>query len=84
MEDPHSGVSRLWDEEHDQYVTNYLLEQIKNEFRSGTWQAFQRLVLDQASPDDVAAELNISVNAVFIAKSRVLKRLRQIGANLID
>ena len=32
----------------------------------------------------VAAELGLSVNAVLIAKSRVLKRLRQKAEGLID
>jgi RNA polymerase sigma-70 factor (ECF subfamily) len=32
----------------------------------------------------VAAELGLSVNAVFIAKSRVLRRLRQEMQGLVD
>jgi RNA polymerase sigma-70 factor (ECF subfamily) len=84
LEDPNSGPSRQWDLEHDRHVTQRLFELIKPQFETKTWQAFQRVALDGASPDVVAAELGISVNAVFIAKSRVLARLRQEGAGLID
>jgi RNA polymerase sigma-70 factor (ECF subfamily) len=84
MEDPNSGLSRLWDEEHDRHVTRQLLEMIRLQFAASTWQAFQRVALDGTPPDTVAAELGMTVNAVFIAKSRVLHRLRQEGEGLID
>ena len=42
-----------------------------------TWIAFQRVARDGRRPADVAAELGISVNAVLLAKSRVLRRLRR-------
>jgi RNA polymerase sigma-70 factor (ECF subfamily) len=84
LEDPDSDLSRLWDEEHDRHVTRRLLEQIRPNFEPKTWLAFQRVALEGVSPDDAAAELGVSVNAVFIAKSRVLSRLRQEGAGLLD
>ncbi len=82
--DDDSGLTRLWDEEHDQHVLNQLLEMIRPRFEPGTWQAFKRVTLDGQAPAQVAAELGISVNAVFIAKSRVLSQLRQEGQGLID
>jgi RNA polymerase sigma-70 factor (ECF subfamily) len=54
------------------------------EFEPKTWQAFRRQVLDEAQPKTVAAELEMTVNAVLIAKSRVLKRLRELARGLID
>ena len=84
LEDPSSGLSRLWDEEHDRHVTNRLLEMIQSRFEPSTWRAFQRVALDGIAADRVAADLGMSVNAVFIAKSRVLTMLRQEGQGLID
>jgi len=84
LEDPASGMHRLWDEEHDRFVVNRLLELIEPEFEPRTWQAFRRLMQDGEKPADTAAALGISLNAVFIAKSRVLSRLRQEGRGLID
>jgi RNA polymerase sigma-70 factor (ECF subfamily) len=84
LADPASGLSREWDREHDRHVTQRLLEMIRPHFEERTWRAFTRVALEGASPDAVAAELGLTVNAVFIAKSRVLARLRQEGAGLID
>jgi len=84
LEAPGSRLSRQWDYEHDQHITNHLLNQVRVEFRDTTWEAFNRVALAQESPNDVASDLNMTVNAVFIAKSRVLKRLRELGAGLID
>jgi RNA polymerase sigma-70 factor (ECF subfamily) len=84
LEDPSSELSRLWDQEHDRYITQRLLELIKPNFEATSWQAFQRVALEGAAPDAVAQELGITVNAVFIAKSRVMTRLRKEGEGLLD
>src|SRR5262245_32867045 len=84
LEDPNSALSQLWDREHDQHVLGRLLELVKPEFTPSTWLAFRRLVLEGASPAAVAADLGTSVNAVCIAKSRVLQRLRQEARGLLD
>ena len=84
LEDPHSGLSGEWDREHDRYLLRRLLELVERDFRPATWQAFQRLVLERRPAAEVAADLGLSVNAVLIAKSRVLERLRQEGRGLID
>ncbi len=83
LEDPSSNLSRLWDQEHDQHVTRRLLEMIKPDFEPTTWQAFRHVVLDGVKPADVAKELGIPTNAVYIAKSKVLGRLREVGKNLV-
>ncbi len=82
--DPDSNLSAVWDQEHNRHVTQKLMELIRPSFESRTWDAFRRVALDGADPDAVAAELGMTVNAVFIAKSRVLSRLRQEGRGLID
>jgi RNA polymerase sigma-70 factor (ECF subfamily) len=84
LADPNSPLSRSWDEEHDRYVTKSLLESIRLEFQPATWRAFEGQVLGGLSAADTAAELGLSVNAVLIAKSRVLKRLRERGAGLVE
>jgi RNA polymerase sigma-70 factor (ECF subfamily) len=84
LEDPDSGLSRLWDQEHDAHVARQLMVLIQSEFAPATWTAFHRVAIDGAPAEQVARELGLSVNAVFIAKSRVLGRLRRLGAGLID
>lgn len=84
LADPHSGISKLWDREHDEHVIRHLLARIRPDFSEQTWQAFQRFAMDGLSADEVAAELGVSANAVFIAKSRVMSSLRRQGEGLID
>ena len=84
LADPGSELSRIWDLDHDRHVARQLLHVLRGEFEPRTWNAFQRTALEGASASDVAAELGLSTNAVFIARSRVLARLRQEAAELID
>jgi RNA polymerase sigma-70 factor (ECF subfamily) len=84
LEDPHSDLSRLWDREHDRHVARRLLELIEPEFEATTWRAFQRVALDGAKPPEVATELGISLNAVYLAKYRVFRRLREEMQGLTD
>jgi RNA polymerase sigma-70 factor (ECF subfamily) len=84
LEDPNSQLSQFWNQEHDRQVMRKLLEDLKPEFESRTWKAFDLFALQAIPAADVAKELGISPNAVFIAKSRVLARLRQESAGLLD
>ncbi len=82
--DPDSELNRRWDEEHDRYVLRCLFDLVEQEFEPNTFKAFRRLTLDDASGAQVAAELGMSVGAVYVAKSRVLQRIREEAAGLID
>ena len=84
LEDPASDLNRQWDEEHDRYVLNCLLDLVEEEFEPSTLTAFRRLALEGASGAEAAQELGLSVAAVYVAKSRVLQRLRQVAEGLID
>lgn len=81
LQDPASDLSRLWDREHDRYVLQRLLAQLEPDFTPATWRAFQQLLAGE-EPKRVAAALGLSVNAVFLAKSHVLKRLRDAARDL--
>jgi RNA polymerase sigma-70 factor (ECF subfamily) len=53
------------------------LELIRKEFEARTWKAFWRVAVDGCPPAMVAEETGLSVNSVYLAKSRVLRRLRE-------
>ena len=55
---------------------------IQREFEDRTWQAFWRVTVDGQPAAEVARALGMTPGAVYIAKSRVLKRLRQEFAEL--
>jgi RNA polymerase sigma-70 factor (ECF subfamily) len=52
------------------------LELVRAEFENRTWEAFWRAVIEGQSPAHVAEDLEMTVQAVYKAKSRVLRRLR--------
>jgi RNA polymerase sigma factor (sigma-70 family) len=77
LADPASSLSQLWNQQHDQHIANHLMNSIRLQFEPATWQAFRRMVIDGEKPAAVAADLHMSVNAVLLAKYRVMCRLRQ-------
>jgi RNA polymerase sigma-70 factor (ECF subfamily) len=82
--DPKGGLSQVWDAQHDRHVLHSLMSLVRPEFTEPTWIAFRRIALEGAAAATVAEELGLSVNAVLIAKSRVLSRLRQEARGLVD
>jgi RNA polymerase sigma-70 factor (ECF subfamily) len=56
---------------------------IRAEFEERTWRAFWRVTVDGRPVVEVAAELGMTPGAVYIAKSRVLKRLREEFSDLL-
>ena len=58
-------------------LTHRALALIRSEFRESSWRAFWRTAIDELPAPDVADELGMSPGAVRVAKSRVLRRLRE-------
>jgi RNA polymerase sigma-70 factor (ECF subfamily) len=63
--------------EYQQFLLHRALEIMQAEFEPVTWKACWEYVVANRPVADVAAELHISVGSVYVAKSRVLRRLRQ-------
>lgn len=70
------------DAESAAWLSRGALETIRAEFEARTWQAFWQTTVDGQPPAHVAADLEMSVPAVYMAKSRVLRRLRQVMGEL--
>jgi RNA polymerase sigma-70 factor (ECF subfamily) len=60
------------------------LELIAIDFEETSWKAFLEVVINDRKPAEVAAELGITTNAVYLARGRVLNRLREEFVDLID
>ena len=84
LESPDSALSRLWDREHDEHVAASLMQRVQGDFAPATWQAFLRHVQEGEPAGQVAEALGLSLNSVLLAKSQVLKRLRQEAAGLVE
>ena len=66
-----------WEEDYEQRIFQWAADQIRSEFQESSWQAFWQTAVAGQPPKQVAATLSISVGAVYVAKSRVLARLKE-------
>ena len=72
------------EQEYQQYLVGRALELMQQEFEPSTWQACWQCVVDGQPAADVARQLGLTVNAVYLAKSRVLRRLSQELSGLLE
>ncbi len=76
-DDSRGDLTRRGEDVQDVHVARQMMERIETQFQPKTWQAFRRVALEGDAPEVVAAELHLSLPSVYVAKCRVLKRLRQ-------
>ena len=80
LEDPEEA----WEEEYRQHVVGRALCVMQADFRETTWKACWEMVVSGRPAAHVAAELGLTVGAVYAAKVRVLNRLREELQGLLD
>lgn len=73
-----------WAEEFDLQVLRTALARIEAHFEPTTWRAFELVWLEHRPAADAAQALGIPIEIVYVAKSRVLKRLREEVVTLMD
>jgi RNA polymerase sigma-70 factor (ECF subfamily) len=77
-EEPEPESEAIWEREYQQHLFRLAAAQIQKHFSSTTWKAFWRTAVEGAGGAAVAAELGLSVGAVYVARSRVLARLTEV------
>ncbi|MEZ6115609.1 MAG: sigma-70 family RNA polymerase sigma factor [Pirellulaceae bacterium] len=79
-----SADDAFWETEYRCEVVLRAMELMRCDFQPTTWEACRRYILGEATPDQLAAEYNISVWTIYSAKSRIIKRLRNELDGLLD
>ncbi len=74
----------FWQREYHQHLARRALELMKAEFKESTWKACWEMTVNGKGAEKVAAELGLTLGAVYAAKSRVLRRLRAELDGLLD
>jgi RNA polymerase sigma-70 factor (ECF subfamily) len=74
----------LLEAEYRRYLVARALGLMQSDFEPTTWRACWEYVAKDRPAAEVAAELEMSVAAVYIARSRVLRRLRQELQGLLE
>jgi len=70
------GAEAFWETEYRQMLAARALEIMRGQFEPATWQACWESVVNGRSAAEVAAQLGVTTNSVYLARSRVLRRLR--------
>jgi RNA polymerase sigma-70 factor (ECF subfamily) len=67
-----------WQAEWDRRLFAWACEQVRPSVTAATWQAFWRTAFEDQPGKRVAADLGMSVAAVYLARGRVLARLKDL------
>lgn len=70
--------SQLYDLELKRRTFDWAARQARVHFEEPTWEAFWRTAVESRPVEAVARELGLSSGAVYIARSRVMRRLRDV------
>lgn len=66
-----------WEREYQKRLAALAMERVRGEFHDSTWQAFVSTAVEGKAARETGAALQLSAGAVYVAKSRVLARLRE-------
>jgi RNA polymerase sigma factor (sigma-70 family) len=75
-------AAETWDLECRRRLFAWACDRVRPTVSAATWTAFWRTAVDDASGEAVAGETGLSSAAVYLAKSRVLAKLRRIVADV--
>jgi RNA polymerase sigma factor (sigma-70 family) len=78
------GAAAEFDAEFRRQAFQWAAEHVRVEFSESTWLAFWKTGVENRAIASVAEELGMSAGAVYIARSRVLARLRERVQELTD
>jgi RNA polymerase sigma factor (sigma-70 family) len=72
-----NGDEESWELEYERRIAAVAMERVKGEFQESTWRAFWLTAVEGVAAADAARQVGISAGAVYVAKSRVLARLKE-------
>jgi RNA polymerase sigma-70 factor (ECF subfamily) len=79
---PEGELSALFDLERKRQTFRWASDQVRGEFRDSTWKAFWMTAVENGDPVTVAHELGVTVGVVYVSRSRVMKRLREVAERI--
>jgi RNA polymerase sigma-70 factor (ECF subfamily) len=81
---PEWGLAESWDEEYERNLAAVAMRRVKEEVQPATWQAFWNTAVEGRKAQEVSEALGMSAGAVYVARSRVLARLKEEVQRLQD
>lgn len=79
--DRHEVLQEAVEREHRRSVFRWAARRVRGEFHDSTWHAFWLTTVEDQRVAETAAHLNLSPGAVYTARSRIMKRLKEVAAS---
>jgi RNA polymerase sigma-70 factor (ECF subfamily) len=76
--DPGGDPEALWQAEYERRLFRWAADRVRQDVEARTWQAFWQTAVEGRGAREAAGRLGLSVAAVYMAKSRVLARLKEL------
>jgi RNA polymerase sigma-70 factor (ECF subfamily) len=73
---PEGEDSAFWDRAHERRLFAWAADRVRSEVHASTWKAFWQTAVEGQGPQQVARELGMTVANVYLARSRVMARLK--------
>jgi RNA polymerase sigma-70 factor, ECF subfamily len=70
--------------EYRETLLSRALALVRPEFSPGVWEMFRLTTLSGIAPAEAARRLDATANAVYLARARVVRRLREVLTGLIE
>lgn len=80
----HEPAAADWDADYARHVFHWAAAIVRGQVEEQTWQAFEMTAVDGRSGADVAATLGMTVGSIYLARSRVMSRLRELVQSIGD
>jgi DNA-directed RNA polymerase specialized sigma24 family protein len=74
---PDAQETEIWNLAYQKRLFQWAANEVKSEFSEKTWDAFWNTAVKNQNSQETAKALSMSLGAVYIAKSRVISRIRQ-------
>ena len=71
------SLQQQWNAQYQMQLLHWAAEKIRQDFQQSTWQAFWLTAVDGLAAAEVAKQLQLSVGSIYVAKYRVMKKLKQ-------
>ena len=66
-----------WDLDYQRQVFHAAAERVRGDFGASTWRAFWQAAVEGRAAKEIAADLGMSQAAVYLAKARIMNRIRE-------
>lgn len=71
-------ADQSWTDEWRRALVQQCLAEVRTRVEPFTYRAFEMVVIERQSPAEVASQLGVSTNRVFVAKHRVTRHMRRL------